>query len=155
MSWTYREILTWKYGFFSIDPSLKWSNIYTHNQLCSIGYQLKSRLTQLNITILKKNEYFGEILYEGNWNVTFMISAKTKQYEQKNPIYMYMIRRDTDISTEIGGTYGCPFNNTEYIYERGHYKLSDNKEYLNIVENTLQDIIGGASRISNFYTEDI
>ena len=52
----------------------------------------------------------------------------------------------TSITTAI------PFCNTEYIYQLGHYKLSQNKEYLELVENTLPEIIGEATRITYFHT---
>ena len=65
---------------------------------------------------------------------------------------MYLISRDTDSSSDNGGTYGCPFYNTEYVDELGHYKLSKNKEYLVLVENALKEIIGEAMRITYFHT---
>jgi len=150
MSRTYKQIPTWKIRSVQIDPSIKWSNIYTHDDICSFAEQLQIKLQQLNVVIYKTSGYCSEV--DGKWNVTLAISSKTTPVEGKNPVYMYLIRRDTNSSSDIGGTYGCPFYNTEYVYELGHYKLSKNKEYLELVENALQEIIGEASRITCFHT---
>lgn len=149
MSRTYKQISIWRVGAVYIEPSIKWSNIYTHDDLCSFSEQLKTKLPELNIELFKTNGYCSEV--DGKWNVTLAISAKTAP-EGKNPVYMYLIRTETHSSSDIGGTYGCPFYNTEYVYTQGHYKLSKNKEYLELVENALQEIIGEASRITHFHT---
>ena len=150
MSRTYKQISTWKKGTVQIDPSIKWTNIYTHDELCLFAEQLQVSLEQLNIEIFKTSGYCHEV--DGNWNVALAISKKTTYVEDKNPVYMYLIRRDTNSSSDIGGTYGCPFFNTEYVNELGHYKLSQNKEYLELVENALEKIIGEATRITYFHT---
>jgi hypothetical protein len=150
MSRTYNQLSTWKIGSVQIDPSIKWSNIYTHNELCLFAKGLETKLPQLNIVIFETSEYCFEV--DGRWNVTLSISSKTTPVEGKNPVYMYLIRRDTNSSSDIGGTYGCPFYNTEYVDDLGHYKLSKNKNYLELVENALEEIIGAGTRITYFHT---
>ena len=55
MSRTYKQISIWRVGAVYIEPSIKWSNIYIHDDLCSFTEQLKTKLPELNIELFKTN----------------------------------------------------------------------------------------------------
>ena len=143
---TFKELKIWNKGSVLIFPSLKWSEKYSYEQLKGFVEKLKEKLPDMNIVIYDQNSYCSEV--NGYWNVSFGV-----QTTGVNAItYMYMIRRDNDEDKNIGGSYGCPFMNTEYIYDLRHTSLSTKPEYLKKVESKLEEIIGKAQRITYFHT---
>lgn len=148
---TYKQIPEWKLGPVTIYPSLKWGTTYSFEQITQFANQLAKKIQlpeNVSINVFPVNSYCSEV--NGRWNVSFGIVQRT---ETKTITYMYMIRRDTDLDADIGGTYACPFFNYEYCYEKhSHTSLSQKKEFLTLVETTLQNIMGAATKITHFHT---
>ena len=150
---TYKQIPEWKRGTRSLTiyPSLKWGTTYSFDQIIQFANQLAEKIKlpeNVSINVFPVNSYCWEV--NGKWNVSFGIVERT---ETRTITYMYMIRRDTNHDSDIAGTYGCPFFNSEFCYEKHpHTSLSQKKEFLTLVETTLQDIMGEASKITHFHT---
>ena len=148
---TNKQISLRNIGSVTIEPSIKWSNIYSFEQLCLIADTLKQQLPDLSIEIFKSHGYCNEV--DGKWNVCIAIHDVKSGDKCQDPTYMYLIlRRDNILDGMIGGTYGCPFQNNEYIYDLKHFSLSNHKKYLSIIENKLEELMGKAKRIEYFYT---
>ena len=145
------KISQWQIGKCTIYPSLKWNTTYSFEQLTQFTNQLVEKIKlpkNVSITVFPLSSYSSEV--NGTWNVSFGIVDATAT---RTITYMYMIRRDSDPTEYIGGTYGCPFFNSEYCYEKNpHTSLSQKKEYLTIVETSLKDIMGNANTITYFNT---
>jgi hypothetical protein len=150
MSRTYNQLPKWNIRSVSIEPSLKWTKLYTFSELCNFADRLQSELPELSIEIFKSHGYCNEV--DGPWNVCIAVHKKKIKEDEKSATYMYMVRRDNSVEQEIGGTYGCPFQNNEYIQDINHRSISNHPEYLAIIETKLEELMGKAARITHFHT---
>lgn len=148
---TYKQIPEWKKGPVTIYPSLKWATTYSFEQITQFANQLAEKIQlpeNVSINVFPVSSYCSEV--NGKWNVSFGIVEQT---EKRTITYMYMIRRDTDSDSDISGTYGCPFFNWNYCYQKHpHTSLSQKTEFLTLVETTLKEIMGEANKITHFHT---
>jgi hypothetical protein len=125
-------------------PHLEFGKLYTLEELKTIAETLKKDLEgKMTIQIFDESSYCKET--NGKWNI--MIGVNGKPYKGAEYLYTYMLRLDE----EFGKSYGCPFQNSAYIYDIKHARLSQEtaKEEFLIVEKYLMEKLGG-KKINSF-----
>ena len=107
-----KTIPYWKLGGVSIYPHLEFDKLYSYEELITIVEELKLFYKdEMSILVFGESSYCSEV--NGTWNVAFGVVGSD------GVTYMYMIRRDKD----IGKSYACPFQNTEYANDINHSVL--------------------------------
>ena len=119
---------------------------YSQEEMRSLCNKLKSELPNLDIHIYPQSSYCSEI--NGPWNVCFSVSQKNNREEIIK--YTYIIRRCVDFKK----TFGCPFMNTDYIYDLKTTGLlkSTNSDLFNIIEKKLIELCPNSKKINYFDT---
>ena len=119
---------------------------YSQEEMRSLCNKLKSDLKDLNIEIYSQSSYCSEI--NGSWNVCFSVSQKNDREEIIK--YTYIIRR----CVYFKKTFGCPFMNTDYIYDLKTTALlkSTNCDLFNIIEKKLIELCPNSKKINYFET---
>jgi len=126
----------------TVFPHLEFDKLYTLKELKEIAETLKKDLvSKMTIQIFDESTYCKEV--NGEWNVMIGVGFKGA----KANLYTYMFRRDE----EFGKSYGCPFQNSAYIYDIKHARFSQEtaKEEFLIVEKYLIEKLGG-EKINSF-----
>ena len=104
---------------------------------------LKEEIPSLEVIVYPQSSYCSEI--NGPWNVCFSVQEENSNYK-----YTYIIRRCVDFKK----TYGCPFQNTEYIYDLNTTALmeSTNSSLFNIIESKLIELCPNSKKVNYFDT---
>jgi len=107
-----KTIPYWSLGRVTIYPHLEFDKLYSYEELGTIVAELKAFYkNEMKIIVFGESTYCSEV--NGRWNVAFGVVGSD------GVTYMYMIRRDKD----IGKSYACPFQNTDYVYDIKHSVL--------------------------------
>ena len=126
-------------------PHLEFDELYSYEELINIVNDMKSFYEEsINMVVFEKNTYCSEV--NGLWNVCFGV------VDDEGRTFMYMLRRDMD----LGKSYACPFQNTDYVYDIKHSildgKINRCPEEFALIEKYLTEKLS-AKRISAFPTE--
>jgi hypothetical protein len=135
----------WNIGRVSIYPHLEFPELYTLEQLQHIAKELAQALSRdgLKICVFPESSYCCEV--NGTWNVVIGFRKPDDDY-----LYTYMIRRDT----KIGKSYGCPFENSDYIWDSTKHDAFLSKycpKEFGLVDTYLKEKLGG-TEITTFPT---
>ena len=138
-----KSITNWKLSQrCTVFPHLEFGKLYTFEELKEIAEKLKKDFEdKMTIQIFDESSYCREA--NGKWNIMIGVGFKGAKVN----LYTYMFRRDE----KFGKSYGCPFQNSAYIYDIKHARFSQEtvKEEFLIVEKYLIEKLEG-EKINSF-----
>ena len=133
----YQSIPYWKKQSVTIYPHMILNNYLNYEAIVNLATQVKTKMKDkgYECELYDKNTYTREL--NGSWNVVIGIKH-TREEDSTKKVYqaMYLFRHDSNYNE----TYGCPFYNSEYVYDLHHYSVHNNKSLFNTLETSIKEI---------------